>query len=108
MAKIHAPNKDYTGISATVKFEKGVGETDDEVLITWFEEHGYKVEDSPKAAKPKTEKAGTNQTGAETGKTKGKKAKPETEKQPEGNQTAEGENDQTGETDSEANNTENK
>ena len=48
MAKIYAPNKEYTGVSATVAFAKGVGETDDEHLIEWFREHGYEVEEENK------------------------------------------------------------
>lgn len=45
MAKIYAPNKQYSGISASVAFAKGVGETDNPALIDWFKEHGYTVED---------------------------------------------------------------
>lgn len=45
MAKILTPNKDYSGISASVPFVNGVGYTDDEDLISWFEEHGYGVEE---------------------------------------------------------------
>lgn len=41
--KILAPNKSYTGISASVAFINGVGETEDENLIDWFEGHGYDV-----------------------------------------------------------------
>lgn len=44
MAKILTPNKDYSGISASVPFINGVGYTDDEDLISWFEEHCYGVE----------------------------------------------------------------
>lgn len=44
MTKIHAPNKEYTGVVAGVSFNKGVGETEDKWLIGWFEEKGYKVE----------------------------------------------------------------
>lgn len=43
MAKIIAPNKQYTGISASVYFYNGVGETTNEDLISWFKEHGYDV-----------------------------------------------------------------
>ena len=43
MAKIIAPNKQYTGISASVYFCNGIGETDSEDLINWFKEHGYSV-----------------------------------------------------------------
>ena len=41
--KIHAPNKEYTGVSASVSFCNGVGETDNPNLIRWFREHGYEV-----------------------------------------------------------------
>jgi len=44
MAKIYAPNKEYTGISAGVPFVNGVGETDKPELLEWFETHGYEVE----------------------------------------------------------------
>ena len=43
MAKIVAPNKQYTGISASVLFCNGIGETTNEDLISWFKEHGYSV-----------------------------------------------------------------
>ena len=47
MAKIVANNKEYTGISASVSFVNGVGETSDPYLLDWFREHGYEVvEDS--------------------------------------------------------------
>ncbi len=45
MAKIYSPNKHYTGISASVVFAMGVGETDKPNLIEWFKEHGYRVEE---------------------------------------------------------------
>lgn len=41
--KIYSPNKDYTGVSASVPFCSGVGETEDPHLIEWFKDHGYKV-----------------------------------------------------------------
>lgn len=43
MAKIYAPNKQYTGISAGVPFAAGVGESDNPVRLAWFREHGYDV-----------------------------------------------------------------
>ena len=43
MAKIIAPNKQYTGISASVYFCNVNGETDSKDLINWFKEHGYSV-----------------------------------------------------------------
>lgn len=44
MAKIYAPNKRYTGLIAGVSFVDGVGETDNQYYINWFEEKGYIVE----------------------------------------------------------------
>lgn len=53
MAQIIAPNKDYTGESASVTFVKGVGETSDAYLIEWFKEHGYTViEDEAAEVRP--------------------------------------------------------
>ena len=49
MVKIFAPNKRYTGVSASVPFAAGVGETDDPYLINWFRAHGYTVEEQPGA-----------------------------------------------------------
>lgn len=46
MAKIYSPNKSYTGVSASVAFAKGVGETEDKHLIEWFKEHGYTVDET--------------------------------------------------------------
>lgn len=43
--KICSPNKEYTGVSASVPFCNGMGETDDSYLIEWFKKHGYKVEE---------------------------------------------------------------
>lgn len=45
MAKILAPNREYTGVSASVAFCNGIGETDNPTLISWFKEHGYIVEE---------------------------------------------------------------
>ena len=47
--KICSPVKDYTGISASVPFCNGVGETDDPHLIEWFKNHGYEVEETKTA-----------------------------------------------------------
>lgn len=57
MAKVYAPLKDYNGISASITFVNGVGETDNENLLEWFEEKGYTVEreEKPKRAKKATE-----------------------------------------------------
>jgi hypothetical protein len=43
MAKIIAPNNQYTGVSASVSFVKGEGTTTDNHLIKWFKDHGYEV-----------------------------------------------------------------
>lgn len=56
MAKILSPNKEYTGVSASVSFVNGQGETDNPVLIEWFESHGYEVvEDIEEPAVPEPE-----------------------------------------------------
>ena len=47
---IKSPNKDYTGVSASVPFCNGVGETEDLYLIQWFKDHGYEVEETPEKA----------------------------------------------------------
>lgn len=44
--KIYSPNKEYSGISASVTFVNGTGETDNPHLIKWFKQHGYKVEET--------------------------------------------------------------
>ena len=43
--KIFSPVKTYTGMSASVPFCNGVGETEDPHLIEWFKEHGYEVKE---------------------------------------------------------------
>ena len=45
MAKIYSNNKQFNGISASVNFVNGVGETKVSHLIFWFTEHGYIVEE---------------------------------------------------------------
>ncbi|KGP80088.1 MULTISPECIES: hypothetical protein [unclassified Paenibacillus] len=49
MAKVFAPNKEYTGLSAGVAFANGVGETDNPHLLSWFESKGYEVEKEPES-----------------------------------------------------------
>lgn len=44
MAKISSPNKSYNGKVANVTFVKGQAETNDQWLINWFENKGYKVD----------------------------------------------------------------
>ena len=55
--KIKSLNKDYTGVSASVPFCNGVGETEDPHLIQWFKEHGYEVEETLEKASEEAEKA---------------------------------------------------
>lgn len=55
MAKVYAPNKQYTGVSAGVAFVNGVGETSDPYLLKWLEDHGYEVEKEKKPTKAKGE-----------------------------------------------------
>jgi hypothetical protein len=43
--KIFSPVKTYTGMSASVPFCNGVGETEYPHLIEWFKDHGYEVEE---------------------------------------------------------------
>lgn len=76
MAKILAPNKKYCGVSASVPFVNGVGYTDDEDLIKWFDEHGYEVEDEvvedDKGEKPKGKSKKSKSKSDESGdKTEG-------------------------------------
>lgn len=51
MARIHSPNKKYDGVTASVKFNKGVGETSTPYLIEWFKKNGYTVEEVKEAKK---------------------------------------------------------
>lgn len=62
MAKVYAPLKDYNGISASVTFVNGVGETDNENLLEWFEEKGYTVERDEKPKRAKKTKEVTEET----------------------------------------------
>lgn len=47
--KVYSPNKEYTGVSTSVPFCNGVGETDNPHLLEWFRMHGYEVEQPLKA-----------------------------------------------------------
>lgn len=63
--KVYAPNESYTGISASVAFCNGVGETDDPHLLEWFKSHGYGIEELPKeeAEQEKEKKAASKKAG---------------------------------------------
>jgi DNA uptake protein ComE-like DNA-binding protein len=43
MAKIYSKNKQYNGISASVNFINGVGESNLPHLLDWFQENGYTI-----------------------------------------------------------------
>lgn len=73
MAKIYAPNKNYTGVSAGVSFVRGVGETNDPHLIDWFRRKGYRVEIDEAEKVKKVKKAEDN---AEQAEAKSEAAKP--------------------------------
>lgn len=64
--KVHAPNKNYTGVSASVAFCNGVGETGDPYLLEWFKSHGYELEEPPKEETeedPEKKKAASKKAG---------------------------------------------
>lgn len=67
MAKIYAPNEEYTGISASVNFVKGVGETSDPYLLDWFARHGYRVAEEKKPSKTKSKNADPVKADADKG-----------------------------------------
>lgn len=73
--KVHTPNKNYTGVSASVAFCNGVGETDDPHLLEWFKDRGYEVEEialpEPSMEEPPQEEA---EAEPEKKKASGKKA----------------------------------
>ncbi|GAA5417926.1 hypothetical protein Pryu01_03004 [Paraliobacillus ryukyuensis] len=52
MAKIIAPNPDFTGVSASLHFVKGEAETEDEWLLQWFKSKGYEVEEQQDSENP--------------------------------------------------------
>ena len=76
--KIYSPNKEYTGVSASVPFCNGMGETEDPHLIKWFKDHGYKVDEENNAEQKDEETveipAGVVTSAAVTGKAAKKKA----------------------------------
>ena len=62
MAKVYTPLQGYNGISASVEFVNGVGETDNENLLEWFEEKGYTIERDEKQKRAKKSKEVTEET----------------------------------------------
>lgn len=53
--KVYSPNKSYTGVTASVPFCGGVGETEDPYLLDWFRGHGYTVEEPEKTIEKESE-----------------------------------------------------
>ncbi|HBP62781.1 MAG TPA: hypothetical protein DD730_00565 [Desulfosporosinus sp.] len=49
MAKIYSKNKQYNGISASVNFINGVGESNLPHLVSWFQENGYTIVENKRA-----------------------------------------------------------
>lgn len=47
MAKIQAPNREYSGVSAGVQFANGRAETDDAAALAYFRRAGYGVDGPP-------------------------------------------------------------
>ena len=76
--KIYSPNKEYTGVSASVPFCNGMGETEDRHLIKWFKDHGYKVDEESNAEQKEEQTveipADVDTSAAVTGKVAKKKA----------------------------------
>ena len=73
--KVYSPNKEYTGVSASVPFCNGTGETDDPHLIEWFKEHGYTVEEPEVELEPIKEPETESEEPEETKVSKGKQSK---------------------------------
>lgn len=46
MARVIAPNKEYNGVSAGVRFVNGEAECSDKWTLKWFKAHGYTVEEA--------------------------------------------------------------
>jgi hypothetical protein len=57
MAIINTPNKEFTGISASVTFINGTGKTDNPYLVEWFREHGYEIVEDEETADETAEKS---------------------------------------------------
>ena len=53
--KIFAVNSEYNGVTAGIKFDKGVAFCDDDNLVSWFINAGYRVEEDVKTEDVKTE-----------------------------------------------------
>lgn len=52
--KFRAPNPNYNGKTAGVKFTKGIGDTSNKDVQEWLKAHGYIPESQPKTAAKKS------------------------------------------------------
>lgn len=73
--KVYAPNKQYTGTSASVPFCNGVGETDNPHLLEWFRSHGYEVENLPEEPEADVKEEQPATEAEDPGKEPGKETK---------------------------------
>ncbi len=71
MARIIAPNKDYNGVSAGVRFCNGQAECGDKWTIDWFKEHGYTVEETAQQPEPDSAEPADDEVGEGTDKAVG-------------------------------------
>lgn len=71
--KVYSPNKSYTGVTASVPFCGGVGETEDPYLLDWFREHGYIVKEPEKTIEEESEEKSEEKSEEETVKEPPKK-----------------------------------
>lgn len=62
MAIIYSPNKNYTGITASVSFINGKGETNNPWLIQWFKTHNYIVKEELEEKEDKENKGSEENT----------------------------------------------
>lgn len=64
--RIFTPVDNFNGTICTVRFKKGVGETENPRLVDWFTNHGYTVQ-AVESVKPPPPKKGRKKTGAKDG-----------------------------------------
>ena len=72
--KVYSPNKVYSGVSASVTFCGGVGETGDPYLFDWSRKHGYTVGEAGDAKAFEHEGEPENTEEPKPSKEPGKKA----------------------------------
>lgn len=65
MARVTAPNRGYSGISAGVQFKDGVGETDNPAALAYFRQAGYGIDGDPPVPQAPPEADARAHTGPE-------------------------------------------